>query len=72
MDQGKLSILLLAYQSEQRLEIAVTEIDSALSAAGIPHEIVIIDDGSTDKSFAKALEIAQRMENISELRITTS
>ena len=65
MHPGKLSIILLAYQSEKRLEKAVTEIDTSLSAAGIPHEIVIIDDGSTDQSFATARELAQRMENIS-------
>ena len=65
MHPGKLSIILLAYQSEKRLEKAVTEIDTSLSAAGIPHEIVIIDDGSTDQSFAKARELAMRMENIS-------
>jgi len=65
MHPGKLSIILLAYQSEKRLEKAVTEIDTSLSAAGIPHEIVIIDDGSTDQSFAKARELAQRIENIS-------
>ncbi len=65
MHPGKLSIILLAYQSEKRLEKAVTEIDTSLSAAGIPHEIVIIDDGSTDQSFAKARELALRMENIS-------
>ena len=65
MHPGKLSIILLAYQSEKRLEKAVTEIDTSLSVAGIPHEIVIIDDGSTDQSFAKARELAQRIENIS-------
>ena len=65
MHPGKLSIILLAYQSEKRLEKAVTEIDTSLSAAGIPHEIVIIDDGSTDQSFATARELALRMENIS-------
>lgn len=70
MHNGKLSILLLAYQSEKRLEKAVTEIDSSLSAAGIAHEIVIIDDGSTDQSFAKALELAARMENISAYRLS--
>lgn len=70
MNQGKLSIILLAYQSEKRLEKAVTDIDTSLSAAGIPHEIVIIDDGSTDRSYAKALELAQRMENISAYRLS--
>jgi len=70
MHPGKLSIILLAYQSEKRLEKAVTEIDTSLSAAGIPHEILIIDDGSTDQSYATALELAQRMENISAYRLS--
>ncbi len=70
MHPGKLSIILLAYQSEKRLDKAVSEIDTALSAASIPHEIVIIDDGSTDQSYAKALELAERMENISAYRLS--
>jgi glycosyltransferase involved in cell wall biosynthesis len=70
MNQGKLSIILLAYQSEKRLQKAVTEIDTALSAAGIPHEIVIIDDGSTDKSYTKALELAQQIANIAAYRLS--
>lgn len=70
MNHGKLSIILLAYQSEKRLEKAVNEIDSSLSAAGIPHEIVIIDDGSTDKSYFKALELAERLQNISAYRLS--
>ncbi|MDZ4749769.1 MAG: glycosyltransferase [Saprospiraceae bacterium] len=70
MNHGKLSIIFLAYQSEKRLEKAVTEMDMSLSAAGIPHEIVIIDDGSTDQSFAIARILAQRMENISAYRLS--
>lgn len=31
---------------------------------------MIIDDGSTDQSYAKALELAQRMENISAYRLS--
>ena len=58
MHPGKLSIILLAYQSEKRLEKAVTEIDTSLTAAGIPHKIGIIDDGSADQSFAKPREHA--------------
>lgn len=70
MYNGKLSIILLAYQSEKRLEKAVNEIDTSLSAAGIPHEIVIIDDGSTDQSFTKARELAEQMDHISAYRLS--
>lgn len=70
MNHGKLSIILLAYQSENRLEKAVSDIHSALTTAAIPHEIVIIDDGSTDHSFAKASELAQHLGYISAYRLS--
>jgi dolichol-phosphate mannosyltransferase len=69
MNNPKLSILLLAYQSESRLEKAVTEIDTSLSSAGIAHEIIIIDDGSTDGSYQVAKELAGKMENVAAYRL---
>lgn len=69
MESGKLSIILLAYQSEPRLEKAVRDIDTALAAAAIPHEIVIIDDGSTDRSFEIAAGLARKMTNVSAYRL---
>ncbi len=64
MERAKLSIILLSYQSEKKLEKAVHEIETSLSAAGIPYEIVIIDDGSTDQSFTIANSIADRTEHV--------
>jgi dolichol-phosphate mannosyltransferase len=69
MDNRTLSIILLAYQSESRLEKAVREIDASLIAADIPHEIIIIDDGSTDHSFEIARELAARMEHVVSYRL---
>ena len=57
-DPGLLSIVLLAYQSEQRLCPAVDEVVSAMEAERIPFELIIMDDGSTDRSF----ELARRLE----------
>lgn len=64
MDQHKLSIILLSFQSENRLEKAVREIDTALASASIPHEIIIVDDGSTDASFAIATQLSEEMNEV--------
>lgn len=70
MEQNKLSIILLSYQSESRLEKAVDSIDSSLSSAGIPHEIIIIDDGSTDRSFSIAKDLEASMGNVFAYQLT--
>ena len=46
-----LSLILLAYQSESRLETTVTLTIEKLRLEKIPFELIIIDDGSKDKSF---------------------
>lgn len=58
-EEKMLSIILLSYQSEDRLEWAVELLEEGLKAASIPFEIVIIDDGSTDNSF----EVAKKLES---------
>lgn len=70
MDQNKLSIILLSYQSESRLEKAVSTIDDGLTAAGILHEIIIIDDGSTDRSFVIAKDLENKMGSVFAYQLT--
>jgi len=53
-----LSVMMFAYQSEQTLEASCRIVLTALTEANIPHELIIIDDGSTDRSF----EVAERLE----------
>ena len=52
-----LSIILQSYQSESKLEHAVAEIISTMEKEDIPFEIIIIDDGSWDRSFRIALKL---------------
>jgi dolichol-phosphate mannosyltransferase len=53
-----LSIILLSYQSEQRLRPAVDEIVRSMETEQIPFELIIVDDGSTDRSFELARKIS--------------
>ena len=69
MDNPLLSIILLSYQSETRLEKAVREISTSLDAEDIPHEIIIIDDGSSDHSYAIAKGLAGKMQNVSAYQL---
>ena len=62
-------MILLSYQSEKRLEHAVQEIATSLEEAGIPFEIVIIDDGSTDGSYALARKMSAGHPGIRAFRL---
>jgi dolichyl-phosphate beta-glucosyltransferase len=57
-----LSIVLPAYNEEVYLDAAVATIASRMAAAGFPYEIVVVDDGSTDDTAARAKEIAARFD----------
>jgi dolichol-phosphate mannosyltransferase len=50
----------LSYQSESRIDAAVDSIASTMDAENIPFEIIIMDDGSTDRSASLARAIAEK------------
>jgi len=52
-----LSIVLLSYFSESRLENTVGKIVKKMDEEEIPFELIIIDDGSKDRSFEIALSL---------------
>jgi glycosyltransferase involved in cell wall biosynthesis len=58
-ESGLLSIVLLSFQSEQRLRPAVDEVVRTMEAEQIPFELIIMDDGSTDRSFNLARQLAR-------------
>lgn len=57
---NKLSVILLSYESSQKLNQAYNYIVSNLEAAEISFELIIVDDGSKDNSFV----IAKQIENL--------
>ena len=53
---GPVTVILRAFNEEGAVQREIESIGSALSTSGIPHEIVVVDDGSDDDtgSLAKA------------------
>jgi dolichol-phosphate mannosyltransferase len=45
------SVIIPARDEEESLPETVRDIHQAFNAAGIPHEIVVVDDGSTDRTW---------------------
>jgi polyisoprenyl-phosphate glycosyltransferase len=64
MENKKLSIILLSFQSSDRLPNAVSYIVSALESENIPFELIIIDDGSMDSSHQVAIEMEKKDQRI--------
>jgi len=51
------SVVIPARDEEASLPSVVGSIYNALSAEGVPHEIVVVDDGSTDRTWAVLQEL---------------
>lgn len=45
-----LSVVVPVYNEAETVEHTLTRLKESLSAAGIPHEVIAVDDGSTDKT----------------------
>ena len=58
----KLSVILPAFNEEANVRVALKEVDKVLKNLDMDHEIIAVDDGSTDGTW-KELQIAAREVN---------
>jgi len=63
-ENGKMSVVLPAYNEEQMLEKAALVISKLLEDANIPYELVFVDDGSKDNTWNLIEKVAKENENI--------
>ena len=62
------SCTILAYNEEETLEQAVRDVHGALVALGRPFEVLVVDDGSTDRTAAIGAELEARFPEVRLLR----
>ncbi len=64
MNSPLLTVVLPVYNERENLPSLLREIDSALTSAAIPYEIIAIDDGSTDGSTQWLAEVATARDDL--------
>ena len=64
-----LSALIPVYNEEENLESLGREVSSALDAIGRPYEVILIDDGSKDRSFEEILKLVKTYPNFRCVRL---
>jgi glycosyltransferase involved in cell wall biosynthesis len=66
--ERSVSCTILAYNEEETLEEAVAEVHGALSDLGRPFEILVVDDGSTDRTAEVGRELEERWPQVRLIR----
>ena len=62
-----ISVLVPAYNEAQNLSRTIEETVNILQRCGLEHEVIVVDDGSEDGTYEKALSIAKQHENVRTL-----
>ncbi|MDR0468908.1 MAG: glycosyltransferase family 2 protein [Peptococcaceae bacterium] len=65
-----LSVVIPAYNENENITVIVREVASVLSQAAIDHEIIFVDDGSTDGTFAVIEREATANSNVRGLKLS--
>lgn len=66
----KLSVILLSYFSEKRIKNVYYNVKTLLEENMIPFEFIIMDDGSSDKSYEIALELEEKESNVKAYQLS--
>ncbi len=65
---AKLSVVIPARDEEGCLPSTIEHLHAALVGAGVPHEIVVVDDGSTDRTWEVLAEMAAEIDSLRPLK----
>ena len=59
-----LSVVIPARDEEESLPSTLQDIFTTFTAAGVPHEIVVVDDGSRDRTWSVLQELRQKIPTL--------
>lgn len=59
-----ISVIMPAYNEAQNLSRTIEETTNMLERCGLEHEVIVVDDGSEDGTYEKALSIAKEHKNV--------
>lgn len=59
-----LSIVIPAYNEEKRIANTIIETCATMDSFSIPHEVIVVNDGSSDETFEEASKIANKFDNV--------
>jgi len=62
LKNSDLSVIIPAYNEEGKVLITIKRVRDLLDGLGIDHEIIVVDDGSTDNTFKEAT--SEKFENV--------
>ena len=57
------SVVIPAYNEQDAVKATVDSVRAVLTEAGIAHEIIVVNDGSSDDTLARARETGARVVN---------
>ena len=66
---GRISVVIPAFNEADRIGRSLRETDSAMAAFGAPYEIVLVDDGSDDRTTEVAGGVAAGLEHARVIRL---
>jgi len=64
-----LSVVVPVYNEEENVEPLIAEIETVMAALGKSYEIVVVDDGSKDATFANLRSISERLSQLKVVRL---
>jgi glycosyltransferase involved in cell wall biosynthesis len=67
VEQVELSFVIPAFNEEDFIENTLGSIDAFIEEKHLPYEIVVVDDGSLDKTFDNAMRYAKRNNHVKVL-----
>jgi len=62
--EGKVSVIMPAHNEEERIVLSVEETVETFEEFGCDYEVIVLDDGSIDETYKRALMVAGKYPNV--------